>query len=441
MYNVISRIGSGGFGNVDHVKDQTGNDYAMKTFSINQPVPLVPELAENVRRRFIREANVQSGLQHRNIVPVVNRNLTASPPYFIMPLAVSSLDKDIKNNKNLAGKYRTALMDILSGLEELHSLGIYHRDLKPQNVLRLSDVHGEYYAISDFGLMSVKDTQLSVLTHTGMKMGSDYYTAPEIVADLKNASIFSDIYSVGCILHDFVGTGERIPCNEIAEDTSPYADIIRACTRKKPSRRFASVAALRDAILSIDPNSVIALNTEVTSFIGALESSDPIHPQLWSAMINYIEDNEDSDDANLLLHKITLNRIQEIINLDVVLAARLGEKYATWVSNATFNFDECDGICNRLCEFLSLVDLTCQSEALLALLFMGTSHNRWYVERRFVNAVGSNMQSDLAKRLALEMGILDGRMCKAVNHLQQSIGVTHDQFHPDIVQIIQRVCR
>lgn len=441
MVTILSRIGSGGFGNVDHVVDNNNNSYAMKTFSINQPAPLPPELAENVKKRFIREANIQHGLHHKNIVPVISKELAVTPPYFLMPLAASSLDKDIKKSKNLNGNYLTAIMDILAGLEELHSLQIYHRDLKPQNVLRLSEATGDYYAISDFGLMSVKDTQLSALTYTGMKMGSDYYTAPEIVADLRRASAASDIYSVGCILHDFVGTIDRIPCNEINDDSSPFANIIRACTRKDPSRRFPNVAALRDAILSIDPNTVIVYNAEITNFIDMLSNAEALPLGVWNTIVCYIEDNEGTDEVKALLQKIDLEKIKEIIAFDGNLAARLGEKYAAWVSTQAFSFEQCDGICNRLYEFLSVPNLTCQSEVLIALLLMGTSHNRWYVQRRFVSAAGPALPLELARRLALEMSILEGRMCRAVSHLHSSIGVSYQVLHPEIVSMIQRVCR
>lgn len=80
VINVIRRIGSGGFGNVDLVQDiQTNNCFARKTFSINQPQTLPEELAENVKRRFIREASVQYTLNHRNIVPVLYKDLNGDP--------------------------------------------------------------------------------------------------------------------------------------------------------------------------------------------------------------------------------------------------------------------------------------------------------------------------------------------------------------------------
>lgn len=50
------------------------------------------------------------------------------------------------------------------------------------------------------------------------------------------------------------------------------------------------------------------------------------------------------------------------------------------------------------------------------------------------------MTPELAKRLALEMSILEGRMCAAVSHLQRSIGATPDMLHPELFAMIQRVC-
>ena len=441
VINEVRRIGSGGFGNVDLVQDVlSGKQFARKTFSINQAQPLPPDLAENVKKRFIREANVQYRLTHKNIVPVLFKDLNSNPPSFLMPVAASSLDKDIAQSRNLNGLFLRAIMDILSGLEELHTLQIYHRDLKPQNVLRFDSSEGPYYAISDFGLMSVKDTQISALTHTGMKMGSDYYTAPEIVSDLRKASIASDIYSLGCILHDFVGTDERIPCGEINNDSSAYAHILRGCTRRDPSRRFPSVAALRDAILSIDPSTVIHLSAEVGTYTTALDSDAGINVETWREIINFVEDNIGQENSKVIFQRLTLNRINEIIAHDTTLACRLGEAYGRWVADGVFSFEQCDGICTRLEQFLQLHDLNCKAEIIIAMLLMGTSHNRWYVERRFMSVAGHDMTPELAKRLALEMSILEGRMCAAVSHLQRSIGATPDMLHPELFAMIQRVC-
>jgi len=345
---------------------------------------------------------------------------------------------DIAYDRSLGGNQINAIMDILAGLEELHSLGIYHRDLKPQNVLRLADENGERYVISDFGLMSIRDTQLSVLTQTGMRMGSDYYTAPEIVADLRMASARSDIYSVGCILHDLFGTTIRIPCNEIV-DQGFYADIMHCCTRSDQSRRFQSVSDLREALVALGQGTV-ANEPQVTDFMALLNSDQTISGATWERIINKACSLYPSPDGRLLLESMNLNRINEVVVNYPAFASRLGVLYATWVKNSSFNFNSCDGIANRAEAFMALGDVNCKSEILLALLMMGTSHNRWYVEKKFVSHCLPNMPHDLARRMAMEVRVMRREACQAIANLERSISFSRTGLHPTIVDALNQVC-
>ncbi len=200
---VLKRIGQGGFGNVDHILLEDGTECARKEFAQNQP--LTPALLENVKKRFAKEVKVQSAIDHPNIVRIIGSDLNADPPNYLMPLADSSLDDDLAKDRTLGGNFVSAISDIVAGLEELHSMEIYHRDLKPQNVLRFSSNGGHFYAISDFGLISMKESNLSELTKSGMGKGSDYYTAPEIHTDLRKASAQSDVYSLGAFSTKWLG--------------------------------------------------------------------------------------------------------------------------------------------------------------------------------------------------------------------------------------------
>lgn len=212
----VKELGRGGFGIVELVESPQGQRFARKRFSVNQPMP--PELIPNVLKRFRREADLQSGIKHRNIVPIFHKELDGDAPWYLMPVADSTLADELAVDRRLNGNFKRAVSDIIAGLEELHGMEMFHRDLKPQNVLRFTDIDGGfYYALSDFGFISLKDSKLSKLTYTGMKKGADYFTAPEMTKDFRTASAQADIYSLGCIIHEMVGLEDRVPCSEIRE--------------------------------------------------------------------------------------------------------------------------------------------------------------------------------------------------------------------------------
>lgn len=443
-YKDVQRIGQGGFGIVDEVINDKNESFARKTFHISQPHLLDSATKEAVKKRFIREAKTQKALVHKNIVAVVDGDLNADPPYYIMPKAIASLADDIEEDNTLGGNFMSALMDILSGLEELHKLGITHRDLKPINVLRFKDDKGvDFYAIGDFGLMSVAhSTSISAITKTGMRMQSDMYAAPEIVAELKHASVQSDIYSVGCILHDFVGLAKRIPCHEIRERNNSFSVILSACTKKDVDRRFKSVGALRDALLSIGTIKIPA-KTEGGAVIFKLFSKDvdKLKPEEWESLVNFVEDQFPNEDSSAVLSNLDIQHIDVLTSKHKPLAERIGIFYADWIRTETFQFNECDGLSTRLERFAVNCDIEVKAKCLMAMLYMGTRHNRWYVEKKFVGHLGSGLDTNLAQRLALEIRIDEDEACIAYKHLQRSINFDLKRLHPIIWEAFSQVCK
>lgn len=431
-FTFIKNEGNGGFGVVDRVADTNGIQYAKKTFSVNQGPHFTKELVESVKKRFIREAQIQNHISHYNIVPITETFLDQDPPYFIMKLAEDSLYKDMLKSRNLNGNFMDCILDILAGLEELHSMEIYHRDLKPANILRFKNGR-DYYAIGDFGLMSINQTRLSAITQTGMRMTSDFYTAPEIVKDLKSASAQSDIYSIGCIIHDFIGNEERIPCGEIDEDND-YSGILRNCTRKDPARRFKSVKDLREALLSLGEINITSKTNENIEFFDYLnKASEDITKDNWIKIITFIEDKFDHDDTIILMQKISIGQINKLLTNYVDIGNRLGIMYAKWIRNTSFNYDDCDALSTKLSKFIDICKLSVKSDCLMAMLYLGTSHNRWYVERMFVNYVKPDLEINLAKRLAIEIITDSTKARDAIKHLTYSIHLSIDTLHPQLI--------
>lgn len=429
-------IGQGGFGVVQHVVDSAGKNYALKTFQVNQISAFPVEMIENVKKRFIREARTQGAIQHVNVMPVVADFLENDPPAYLMPLASSTLSSDIPQ---LGAASLTAVMDILAGLGMMHSMGITHRDLKPANVLRISDHQGERYVISDFGLMSLKDTQLSVLTQTGMVKGSDYYTAPEIVADLRLGDARTDIYSVGCILHDIFGLTQRIPCSEI-NDNCYLGEIISYCTKRNPELRFDSVESLREAILAETQKGMAPAAKDTAGMIGLLTSNQPLNSAEWDSIIRYIDQIDKTPDIQTLLLSLSLQRIQEVLVAFPQQAKQLGIRYAAWVRAAVLNFETCDGVASRLEQFLNVPDISLRCDILMAFLQMGTSHNRWFVEGKFTTHCTPALDPAVAKRMAVEIRVLRKDACRMISHLERSITYSRQNLHPYVIEALADVC-
>lgn len=438
----VQEIGKGGFGVVHKVRNEKGDLVARKTYQVNQAFANTPETDALLLPRFMREARLQSGIQHKNIVPILHTELQALPPYFFMPLAESTLERDIHADKILGGHYLLAIMDMIAALEEIHPLRIYHRDLKPGNVLRYadaSDPRGYYYAISDFGLVALKQTQVSVLTQVGMKMTSDFYTAPEITTDLGRASPQSDIYSIGCILHDIVGTEPRIPCGEIREENGDFSGILLNCTRRNPDRRFQSVSSLRDALLDLQISSAPISAGSRIDLLTQLGQSATIPESVWHEIIDAIEGAPNSPQSIQLMRSINRDHLENLFITDVALGNRFGRFYSEWFRSETFIFSDCDGFANRIECIFHLGNIESKAESLMALLYMGTSHNRWYVERKFMSLI-SGIDEPLARRLAIEFRADGEKVCRAIGHLEQSINVKKSQLHQILTQTLMQMC-
>lgn len=432
----IKQIGIGGYGIVHEVLMDDGQRFARKTFSKNQPMS--QELLENVLKRFSKEVRIQSSISHQNIVPVVASDVTTNPPFYLMPLAETSLAEELAADPKLGGNFIAVLSDIVAGLEELHSMEIYHRDLKPGNVLRFQSAGGTYYAISDFGLISMKESTLSGLTKTGMGKGSDFYTAAEIAQELKNASVQSDVFSLGCILHDMVGTELRVPFREIREN-GEFSAILLNCTRDDPTKRFGSARAVLDAILSIDYAPAGVVSKDSVDFLAVLTDVAAPTKDFWSNLAEYLAVAAQSD-RSAICGGLLNSKIAQMFESNATAAKDLGQVFCNWVIQTGFNFDHSDAIANRLEEIFKLGDFELKVDCLLAMLELGISHNRWYVERKFVRLCAADMNDDLAKRFVVQMHVDGDGICKSVARLKSSISISDHAFHPRILKALNELC-
>ncbi len=206
-YETITKIGSGAIGDL----------YKAKDVSLNKTVALkVLHASRTTPKQIMRlqaEARLLSQMHHRNLVEVLDFSIDDSgAPYLVMELIDGiNLSDHVKNNYPLEIAHCLSIFrQICNGLEYAHNRGIFHRDLKPNNIM-LSDegTSSPIAKIVDFGIAKSEDEDSKSAFSTSVQhglLGSPLYMAPEIARG-KPADRRSDIYSLGCLFF-FTLTGQ-----------------------------------------------------------------------------------------------------------------------------------------------------------------------------------------------------------------------------------------
>ena len=179
-------------------KDSSGRALMMKLFwkGLNP--------SSSAWTEFSREYKAADGLQHRNIVELLDRGLWQSYPFVVMEFfAGGTLYDVIRNRDQISGREILPIAEqIAAGIDYAHSQGRIHRDISPSNVLLESDANGRV-AISDFGIAKVMGALHMGLTASApIFEGTPAYTAPEVFSGSITPAV--DIYGFGAILFEMI---------------------------------------------------------------------------------------------------------------------------------------------------------------------------------------------------------------------------------------------
>jgi serine/threonine protein kinase len=218
---------------------------------------------------FLLEMQVLQKMSHPNVVPMSGAGEAHGVLYFTMPfLEGDTLRQRLAREGAFPmGDAVRVARDIANALVHVHSLGVVHRDVKPENILLAP--HGA--VLLDFGHARAPAIMPSVDAQDAKKyiVGTPNYVSPEQVAGRRVADSRSDIYSLGCVLLEmltgqlpFAASSARESMQRRLDEPPPeiralrpdvpeeLSSVLKGAMKIDPAERYMSAGQMADALTS-----------------------------------------------------------------------------------------------------------------------------------------------------------------------------------------------
>jgi serine/threonine protein kinase len=269
-YELVSEVARGGCGAVYEAVDlESEGLVAVKILQADA-------LDKAAKARFAREARVASAIHHPNVCTVSDAGmLDDGSPFLVMErLYGETLRGYVSRMGGLDPEDAIELaVQMLSGLEAAHDLGIVHRDMKPENVfvVRPEGSTMPLVKLLDFGMCRRQSGQPMddrTLTRVGTVVGTPEYMAPEQASGRRDFDLRIDLYAVGVMLWEMVaGTrafygadaravlisvlARQLPSIRVARPDLPIAldRIVARAVERDPRARYRNAAEFQNDLL------------------------------------------------------------------------------------------------------------------------------------------------------------------------------------------------
>jgi len=197
-YRVDRELGHGGAAFVFLATDlRNNNQVAIKV--------LRPEFSAALgEARFQREVEIVRGLEHENILPLLDSGSADGLIYFTMPFVEGeTLRTRIKREHQLPlDETLSIASQVAKALDYAHGKGLVHRDIKPANIL----LDKGRVVVADFGIaraMKVASGE-EITTASGFAIGTPEYMSPEQAVGQRDLDARCDVYALGCVVYEML---------------------------------------------------------------------------------------------------------------------------------------------------------------------------------------------------------------------------------------------
>src|SRR5438874_349274 len=275
-YQILDRLGIGGMGEIFKVRHIHLNE--LRVIKIMRP-----NVAQDDQglQRFLQEARTSTMIKQKNLAMLYDFAQLDDGSYYMVWEFIdgTNIQKWIAKNGAMPARLTIEIsIQALNGLDHLHSMGLIHRDISPENIMLSQDHHGKLLVkVIDFDIAkSLADgDQGHGLTQTGMFLGKLKYASPEQAGFLKEGEHLdprSDLYSFGIVMYEmlagkapFLATNPNgyilkhatekpapiPPTNPDAQLPPQLESIVMKSLEKSRDNRFATAADFATALESI----------------------------------------------------------------------------------------------------------------------------------------------------------------------------------------------
>ncbi|MGZ8852413.1 MAG: protein kinase domain-containing protein [Thermoanaerobaculia bacterium] len=232
-YQILDRLGVGGMGEIFKVRHIHLNE--LRVIKIMRPNVAADDQG---LQRFLQEARTSTMIKHRNLAMLYDFAQLDDGSYYMVWEFIDgvNIQKWIATNGPVPPRLTVEIsIQALTGLDHLHSMGLIHRDVSPENIMLSQDHSGKLMVkVIDFGIAKslAEGEGGHGLTQTGMFLGKLKYASPEQAGYLKEGEHLdprSDLYSFGIVMYEMLAG--RAPF----QATNPHGYILKHVTEKPPT--------------------------------------------------------------------------------------------------------------------------------------------------------------------------------------------------------------